>query len=221
VQAKNEAVAEFVNRQLQRMWQQDLNLLVKSQLWPHTGGEGMLRLSEDNLVEVDRLLERHPNDVRALKRAGQNVGIRISRLTRGTQGNLDLEWPKGYWTTFNSEPGTFYGTSILLGAYSPWYDKWCDGGALDVRRLFMHKDAFAGADMTYPEGVQYIPGKGEVPNRDIARELVEHGAAALATLAAAADAAPAAKARRQSGHRVGALPCAVGMAQLVRQTQPD
>ena len=47
------------------------------------------------------------------------------------------------------------------------------GGALDVRRLFMHKDAYGGADITYPEGTVYIEGKGEVPNRDIARELAE------------------------------------------------
>jgi RNA polymerase sigma factor (sigma-70 family) len=174
VEAKNEAVGEFVYRQLQRIWQQDIGALVKSQLWGHAAGEVLLKLSENNMVEVDRLLERHPNDVRALKRAGQNVGIRISRLTRTGQGNLDLEWPKGYWTTFNAEPGTFYGTSILLGAYSPWYDKWCDGGALDVRRLYMHKDAYVGCSISYPEGDLYVmPDGSEVPARDLARQMIE------------------------------------------------
>lgn len=174
IEAKNEAVGEFVYRQLQRIWHHECHALVKAQLWGHAAGEVLLRLTEDNLVEVDRLLERHPNDVRALKRAGQNVGIRISRLTRGTQGNLDLEWPKGYWTTFNAEPGTFYGTSILLGAYSPWYDKWCDGGALDVRRLYMHKDAYVGASIYYPEGDLYtMPDGSEVPARDLARQMIE------------------------------------------------
>ena len=48
-----------------------------------------------------------------------------------------------------------------------------NGGALDVRRLFMHKDAYGGTDMTYPEGTTYIPDKGEVPNRDVAREIAE------------------------------------------------
>lgn len=174
VEAKNEAVGEFVYRQLQRIWHHECHAIVKAQLWGHAAGEVLLRLTEDNLVEVDRLLERHPNDVRALKRAGQNVGIRISRLTRGTRGNLDLEWPKGYWTTFNAEPGTFYGTSILLGAYSPWYDKWCDGGALDVRRLYMHKDAYVGASIYYPEGDLYtMPDGTEVPARDLARQMIE------------------------------------------------
>lgn len=174
VEAKNEAVGEFVYRQLQRIWHHECHAIVKAQLWGHAAGEVLLRLTEDNLVEVDRLLERHPNDVRALKRAGQNVGIRISRLTRGTRGNLDLEWPKGYWTTFNAEPGTFYGTSILLGAYSPWYDKWCDGGALDVRRLYMHKDAYVGASIYYPEGDLYtMPDGSEVPARDLARQMIE------------------------------------------------
>nr|MBC8868304.1 hypothetical protein [Planctomycetota bacterium] len=172
VEAKNQAVGEFVYRQLQRIWQQDVNVLVKSQLWGHAGGEVMLKLTDNNLVEVDRLLERHPNDVRVLKRGGQAVGLRISRLTHG--GNKDLEWPKAYWTTYNAEAGNFYGTSILIGAYSPWYDKWCDGGALDVRRLYMHKDAYVGASIYYPEGDIYtMPDGTEVPARDLARQMVE------------------------------------------------
>ncbi|MEI7673280.1 MAG: hypothetical protein WCK00_14310, partial [Deltaproteobacteria bacterium] len=82
VQAKNEAVGEFVYRQLKKIWELNINVLVKSQIWGHCGGEVMLKLTDDNMVEVDKLLERHPNDLRVLKRMGQSVGIRISRLTQ-------------------------------------------------------------------------------------------------------------------------------------------
>ena len=88
-------------------------------------------------------------------------------------GAVDLDFPRAWWHAYCPEPGLFYGYSCLLGAYSPWWDKWMNGGALDVRRLFMHKDAYAGADLSYPEGFQNIPGHGEVPNRDVAREIVE------------------------------------------------
>ena len=174
VKCKDQAVGEFIYQQLQRIWNQDINVIVKSQIWGHAGGEVMLKLNDDGLVCVDHLLERHPNDLRALKRGGVNVGIRISRLTGSNQGSVDLEFPKAYWTTLNAEAGCFYGTSILIGAYSPWFDKWCDGGALDVRRLYMHKDAYCGATIWYPEGEVYeMPDGGTVPARDIAQQFVQ------------------------------------------------
>lgn len=172
IQAQDPDVATYVERQLKRIWA-DLDAVLTAQIWGWAGGEVVLRLNPTTeQVEVDRLLPRHANDLRARAYEGQPCGVRVLRINSHTNGYIDLDWPKGFWHAFNPECGRHYGESVLLGCYSPWWDKWMDGGGLDVRRLFMHKDAYAGADLTYPEGNQYINNQ-EVPNRDIAREIVE------------------------------------------------
>lgn len=173
IRAKHPDIAEFVERQLTRIWSSDLDALLSAQVWGWSAGEVTHRMTPAGTVEVDRLLPRHANDVRARSRHSQLIGCRVTNCPSVTGGYVDLDFPKCWWHAFMPEAGMFYGYSVLMGCYSPWFDKWMDGGALDVRRLFMHKDAYAGADLTYPEGMQYIPGKGEVPNRDIAREIVE------------------------------------------------
>lgn len=173
IQSENEEVSKFVERQLKRIWSNDLDAVLSAQVWGWSCGEVTYRMTDSQSVEVDRLLPRHANDCRARTRESKLVGCRVLRCPGIAGGYVDLEFPKCWWHAFKPESGMHYGLSALLGAYSPWFDKWMDGGALDVRRLFMHKDAYAGADLSYPEGAQYIPGKGEVPNRDIAREIVE------------------------------------------------
>ena len=172
IRATSPEVGEFVLKQLQRIWSADLDEVLKAQIWGWSAGEVTYRLT-DGQVQVDRLLARHPNDCRARVRESELVGVRVLRCQGSKLGHVDLSFPKCWWHVYSPEPGLFYGISACRGAYSPWWDKWMQGGALDVRRLFMHKDAYAGADLTYPEGMMFIPGKGEVSNRDIAREIVE------------------------------------------------
>lgn len=170
VQCKNEAVGAFVHRQLLRIWS-ELDRIVSSQIWGWSAGEITYKLTDDNTVEIDALLPRHSTDCRALTRGGEPVGVQIKRVQ--PHGVVDVYFPQSWWHSYNPPPGRLYGESALLGAYSPWADKWLNGGALDVRRLFMHKDAYGGADLAYPDGQMNIPGKGMVPCRDIAREIVE------------------------------------------------
>ena len=62
----------------------------------------------------------------------------------------------------------------MLGAYGPWADKWLNGGALDTRRLYMHKDAYGGMQIGYPSEMINVDGKAEaVPARDIAMQIAE------------------------------------------------
>lgn len=177
IQAADPDVAAFVERQLRRIWATDLAAILKAQIWGWSAGEIVHKMTPGGLVEIDHLLPRHANDVRARTRDSILVGCRITRCegnyAEAPGGAVDLDFPKCWWHAYLPEAGLHYGNSALLGAYSPWWDKWMNGGALDVRRLFMHKDAYAGADLGYPEGMQFIPGKGDVPNRDIAREIVE------------------------------------------------
>ncbi len=171
VRAESEEVADFVAAQVHRIWMH-ITALLPAQTFGWSAGEVTYRLV-DGRLEIDELLPAHTIDTKALVQNGRVVGTRVLNVKGKERGYVDLFFPKAWFHVFDRQPGQIYGLPVLLGAYSPWYDKWMQGGALDVRRMFMHKDAYGGTDITYPEGTTYIPDRGEVPNRDIARELVE------------------------------------------------
>ena len=171
--ARRPEVAAYILRQLEKIWKH-LDAIATDQTWGWSAAEVMFSYNSDSgLVEFDCFLPRHANDVRVLVRNSMPVGVRFLRIKDLAVGHVDLAFPKAFWTTFNIQAGSDYGQSVLLGAYSPWADKWFDGGALDVRRLFMHNDAYGGKDMTYPTGSTPMPDGTEIPNQDIAKQIVE------------------------------------------------
>jgi hypothetical protein len=183
VVADGDDVRRFVERQLSHIWNHIEHLLT-AQVWGWSAGEITYRLTRDNLVEVDRLLPRHAADTRALLRDGELCGTHVLRIAG--IGHVDLEFPKTWFHAYQPDAGRYYGHPATLGAYSPWWSKWMNGGAMDVRELFMHKDAYGGTDITYPEGMTMISDTETIPNRDIARQLVEQLAAGGVTARPAA-----------------------------------
>lgn len=172
IQSDHPEVGEFVQRQLEKIWHNHIHELMESQKYGWAGGEVLLRLSKSKQVEFNRLETRRAEDMRLMVRDGERVGLQISQVNPG--GKVNLEFPEALIVRHDPQPGEHYGRSVLLGAYSPWADKWMEGGALDVRRLYMHKDAYGGSDLGYPDGESYIDGlDNPVPNRDIARQIVE------------------------------------------------
>lgn len=174
VQADRPEVGQYIHEQLRRIWQHELHKILTAQIWGWSAGEVVLRLANER-VEVDKILHRHARDVWALHKDGEVQGVRFQHVKK--TGRVELRFPKAIWHAFMPEAESSYGLSILHGAFSSWADKWLDGGALDTRRLFMHKDAYGGQTGGYPPGTTNIDGKGEVPNRDIMREMVEQSAA--------------------------------------------
>jgi len=172
VEGGNEEVGQFILRQLKRFWRHELLKMLQAQIWGWSAAEVTYRFNKiTGRVEMNRTLSRHARDVFAQVKGGDIVGVKFTRL-KGEKGEIKLPVPKCYWHAFDSEAESPYGRSILKGAYSPWADKNLEGGACDVRRLYMHKDAYAGMHIQYPAGSTPIDGD-DVPNRDIAREAVE------------------------------------------------
>lgn len=172
VQADRPEVAVYVERQLKKIWRNHLHEICAAQVWGWSAGEIVLDLGSSKLIEIDRIESRHAQDCRLILEDGKPCGVQFSRVQN--EGKVDIGFPEAFFHSHNSDPGEVYGQSCLMGAYSPWADKWLDGGALDVRRLFMHKDAYGGASLGYPDGETYIDGLSQpIPNRDIARQIVE------------------------------------------------
>ena len=176
IQADKPEVAEFVEQQLQRIWRHDLHKILRAQVWGWSAGEVSYRL-HNGRVEFDSLTTRHPADTRAREKNGRLAGVRFRRIGKAQQGHVDVLGPKAFWHAYMPEDGSFYGDQVLRGCYSPWADKWLDGMALDVRRLFAHKDSYGGVDVSYPPGTTAVPTATgelrEIPNSDIARQIAE------------------------------------------------
>jgi hypothetical protein len=176
VKARNPVVAAWVQRQLNTIWNGYLPAILSSQIWGWAGGEVTLRLTESNLIEIDSLLPKHSRDVRLLElpSTGEPWGIQVSNVQG--EGKVDLGFPYSYFVNFRPENGEKYSNSVLLGAYSPWADKWFNGGALDTRRLYMHKDAYGGMKVGYPSDQQVYangPDRDPVAARDVAMQIAE------------------------------------------------
>lgn len=179
IEADDPTIGDFVERNLKRIWDLHIGGLLDAQKWGWAAAEVVLKETSAGFIEIAELLHRQAQDVRPLTRNGKVAGVRFLRIEDAENGRVDLEYPYCLWHPFRPEPGQYFGVSICKGAFSPFWDKWMDGGALDVRRLFMHKDAYGGVDVSYPDGFTEIPittGSLETrstPNANIAREMAE------------------------------------------------
>jgi 2'-5' RNA ligase len=173
VKAAKEEVADFVERQLARIWQRDIYRILEAQTWGWAAAEVLYRVNRrTRQYEFDRMNHIRAENALALESDGNMVGVEVSGVTH-TTSKVRLQSPgKSLWHVYSPEPGSLYGYSVLFGAYDAWCDKCLNGGAKDVRRLFMHADAYGGKRIGYPDGSTMI-GEQRVPNRDIALEMVE------------------------------------------------
>lgn len=174
-------VGEFVKRQFSRLWDY-AHHICRSQVYGWCGAEVTLTVNEESdTIEVDCVYPRHSRDVKALVQGGKLVGVRFERLNMEVGGHVDIGFPRCFFLTHDPQPGVYYGTTVMEGAYSPWWDKWMRGGALDVRRLFMFKDAYGGMDMTYPVKIYDLGDGTTISSKDIARQVVEQSQAGAVT----------------------------------------
>lgn len=172
IKADNPEVADFIERQLKQMWTLDIIKLINAQIWGWAAVEVQTRLNKQTKqMEYWRMLGRHSRDCMPLEQGGNLVGVEFGGVPKA--GKVRLGCPtNALWHSFDAPDGSFFGTSVLKGAYSPWFDKWMNGGAQDIRRLFMHADAYGGRKMRYPPGSTEIEGVGVIPNRDIATDIL-------------------------------------------------
>jgi len=178
IKASSPDVARFVLGQLELIWDNHIRDILKSQIWGWSAGEVVYHYDEQtDLVGIRKLLPRHARDVRAMTLDGSICGVRFDRIT--DVGKVDLEFPKCYYHAYDPDAGQHYGSSILFGAFSSWADKSLEGGGADVRRLFMHKDAYGGAEFYYDDKTFNLPSNNgtTVSGREIAQEIVEQSKA--------------------------------------------
>jgi len=171
VTGASEAVVSFVKKQWEFLWGKYSSKLAHTKRYGYGGYEVVYRQRAGQLL-IDGLREFSPIDCRPLLVRGDIVGVSVKTANFG---KTRLIAPRGLLCTFDAEFNDPYGRSILRRSYSPWWEKWMDGGAVKVSRLRMIKDAYIGDTLTYPMNQKIVlPDGTEVPWRDIIRELGEN-----------------------------------------------
>jgi len=195
------AIVAWVQHQWNALWNGSAHQLLRAKLYGFLPFEVVYRRAAGGqfagLLEIERLIDHPPSDVRLLMQADQIVGFesRFHAKGSGVFGeqrltNMDnLRSPKtpdplapggrilapaALVCTFDSECANPYGCALLARAYPAWFEKWMPGGAKRTLRLRMVKDAYIGDILWYPAN-QFVqlPDGRQISWRDMAREIVE------------------------------------------------
>jgi len=159
----------FLVKNVTRFWRNSASRALSAIPWGRFGAE-VLYKPEDGFIQFDILKEFQALDVRVITLDGKFVGINVrGRDKKSTYIGV----PKAFWHIHWRHLHPWYGKSRLFAAYVPWIEKWSDGGYRDIRSLFWHKYAFDGGIIVHPTGSTINDDGEEIPNKDLARELIE------------------------------------------------
>lgn len=189
VEGPDDEVNAFVGEQWDRIWSTSASQILRAKYYGFAGSEVMYTEKAGNL-EFDHLRDLHPFDTRALRLSGRNdpqqagrfAGMSVTNI-RGfgntqtpstNQGKAYVLGPKCLWNTYEAKHGSKYGEPLLIHAFDRWYEKAMEGGAYDLTRLRMVKDAWVGDVLYYDRGKIRKPDGSEASWRDMAREVAEH-----------------------------------------------
>jgi hypothetical protein len=188
------AVVAWVQHQWNALYSGSAHQLLRAKLYGFLPFEVVYRRAAGGpfagLLEIDRLIDHPPRDVRLLMRGDQIVGFEeMQNAERGMRNGAGFPSstpqsaihnpqsflaPAALVCTFDSDCGNPYGCALLARAYPAWYEKWMPGGAKRTLRLRMVKDAYIGDILWYPPNqyVELSDGR-QVSWRDLSREIVE------------------------------------------------
>lgn len=169
VTSKDQRVQKLVETTFRRFWEFSLSQATEAVDYGISGGELVYRMSDDGIA-YDRLIDFYVSDIKPLKSGRNFAGVRADGVKGGSG---DFIGAKAWWHVHRPAHGGFYGQSRLRGAFDPWYEKRMDGGAIDVRKLWFHKNAFWGGEIRFPDGNSVDENGRVVLNRDIARQIME------------------------------------------------
>lgn len=176
VQCERDDVKKFIEDQYVRFWRTEAIKALKSLEWGFSGSEVCYRV-KDGYMHFDRLKDFYAEDTSPVRYRGKLVGMNV-RITNYTQtpdnkAQAYLGGPKALWHVHWRDRNAWWGVSRLFGAHIPWWEKWCDGGYRDIRRLWFYKNAYNGGVLYHPPGSSRTDTGQVISNKDLAREIIE------------------------------------------------
>jgi hypothetical protein len=192
VTGDDQPVVRWVQHQWDALWHASAHQLLRAKLYGFLPFEVVYRQAKSGefrgLVEVERLIDYMPADVRLLMAGDQIVGFSYEDTNSpppplsssppppasSSPRTINLFAPQALVCTFDSECSNPYGCALLARAYPAWFEKWMPGGAKRTLRLRMLKDAYIGDILWYPPDQRLeLPDGQEMTFRDLARDILE------------------------------------------------
>ncbi len=189
-------ICEFMAGEIQKTWHEAVPLMLEALWYSRCGGEIINKLGDDNRVHFGHFRDVYPSDISILTRGGNFAAIQVAAQSvlsddntyyganedpdrsREKGGKITLFPPKSFLYVHQRRFGSWNGRSELLGAFSPWLEKWDWNGALAIRRMWFYKNAYSGIWIEHPAG-EYVADSvmgqppEKIPYRDLARQMVE------------------------------------------------
>jgi hypothetical protein len=200
VTGSDQPLVDWVQHQWNALWNAAAHQLLRAKLYGFQPFEVVYRRVARGplagLIEVARLIDRHPRDCRLLMRGDEIVGFEVQpnpasgrreppdgsalqptqthRGAHAPRSPAAILAPGALVCTFDTECTNPYGCALLARAYPAWFEKWMPGGAKRTLRLRMVKDAYIGDILWYPtnQHLQLSDGR-EVSWREMSREILE------------------------------------------------
>jgi hypothetical protein len=205
VSGAQQSAVRWVQHQWDELWHSAAHQLLRAKLYGFLPFEVAYRRAAGGefrgLIEVERLIDHPPRDVRLLVRGDKIVGFTVEHggavgraanygdgasnagVAFGTLSEeFDLFAPQALVVTFDADCGNAYGCALLARAYPAWFEKWMPGGAKRTLRLRMIKDAYIGDIFWYPADRRIETDDGrEISYKDLAEEIISsrHSGGAL------------------------------------------
>lgn len=198
VKTDDSKIADFVYQQITRIWSRSLQQIQDAAYdWGWCGAE-VCYTEEKSLLCYGQMKDFSPNDVMPLVKNKKFVGVRVAMqgwaesIAGGqvkfneTTPRLDL-WSaakadpaKGFWYAHNQRYGGYYGVTQFRGSWRPWRRLAFRGGAEETIDGGIHRFAYPGPMVRFPEGSSKLPKNpppagrdGRLENRDRVREMAE------------------------------------------------
>jgi len=178
VESEDDEVAAFVAKNLQRLWSQDLHLILKAIAHGFSTSEVEYEI-RDGEIAYRRLVWWPPETVRILtyKKSGRIAGIKIDR-NQGVSKTGEIKTRgKFLHVIYRADEDPYYGLSHLFGAHVPFLELHGEDGATENRRVWYYKCASLAHMIRYPEGTVTLADGRKLQAIDYAREVID----ALAT----------------------------------------
>lgn len=190
VKATEQAVAQFVRKQFDRLWKKSLGVVLEAFPYGRSASEVLYR-KRGGLYQFDTLKYLAPKDTNiytldgrryAVELTANRGGDRYGHDVTGDPGSVELPckaaWgrpAKGFWYVHQPIYDQWYGRSCLIGAWYPWRLKTLPGGgAMDAIGKWYYRHAYRGYTIRHPDQVhQDDPNAAPIDAQSLARQLAE------------------------------------------------
>ena len=160
----------------EHLWQNYSHIFLKAKRYGRMPGEVTFKRAVDGefagVMFPDQCVGIHPRNTRLILVNGKPGAIRLNSFNSLTNEDV-IPMPAAFWITHDKEFSNWYGKSLLMNSYQPFYEKWTPRGAVDTMRKRTYRDAYNGDIFWVPDELVEMSDGTKISYRDMAEAVLE------------------------------------------------